>query len=59
MPDDDRWEYEYLEEPPRRMRDLVDDLNHMGRDGWEAFAALSVGGASMPNVVVLLKRQAG
>jgi hypothetical protein len=53
---DGRWEYDYLEEPPRHIRDLIDDLNEHGAEGWEAFAAFSVGGASLPNVVVPLKR---
>jgi len=29
----------------------------MGRQGWEAFSGFSVGGASMLNVVVLLRRR--
>ena len=54
--DHEAWEYDCLEEPPRHIADLVEDLNRMGREGWEAFAAFSVGGSAMPNVVVLVKR---
>ena len=41
MPDDDedgRWEYDYIEDAPRQVRQVIDELNDMGRDGWEAFA---------------------
>jgi hypothetical protein len=57
--DEERWEYDYLEVPPRQMTKLIDELNDMGGDGWEAFAAFSVGGAAWPNVMVMLKRRVG
>jgi hypothetical protein len=52
---DVRWEYDYLEEPPRLLTDLVDDLNARGAEGWEAFAVVPIG-RSTNSVVVLLKR---
>jgi len=55
--DHEACDYDYLEEPPRHFGDIFEDLNRMGREGWEAFAAFSVGGSAMPNVVVLVKRR--
>ena len=59
MPTPQQWEYDYLEEPPRLMTQLIDELNELGAQGWEAFGVLSVGGASWPNVMVFIKRPIG
>lgn len=45
----------YEEQPIRRLNDLIEDLNESGKQGWEAFAAMSVGIAT-GTVTVLLKR---
>ena len=41
------------------MTQLIDELNELGAQGWEAFGVLSVGGASWPNVMVFIKRPIG
>jgi hypothetical protein len=52
-----RWEYHHIEDVPTRMEDLVEAMNAMGANGWEAFSVLPIG-APTNSVTVLFKRPA-
>jgi hypothetical protein len=52
-----RWEYDHIEEVSGGMDHVVDAMNTMGANGWEAFSVLS-GGSVTNSVIVLFKRPA-
>lgn len=51
-----RWEYRSIERPQGQTELIVYDMNDAGEEGWEAFAAVTVGSVFGGKTLVLLKR---